>query len=357
MKKIFLAMLLLTTFIFSGCDTQAAVNKEAAEVNGDLKISMMKVYHGDAILVQTKKQTILIDTGDINFRDQFVNALEKLSVTKIDKLILSHPHADHIGGAKMLIEPSAAQLEEFPYLKKISVAEVYDNGAVYGSASYRNYIKATKNKGLLYKHLKDGDMLDFGDGVTFKVLFPTSEFIEKINSGQFDQEEKSHYINNSSLVCKLTYKNFSMMFTGDCEKESEAEILSRKNVADLKCDVLKSGHHGSYTSSSKEFVEAVNPSCVLISTSNNDEDPYTPTVHPNIGVLSNYLKCGVTPQNIFCTRFNGIITLTSDGQNFSVKPEVEEDWVKKWIAVKREDKKRKKMLKSLNEGTMSSIGG
>ena len=349
MKKIFFAMLLLVTVIFSGCDTKAAITDEKAILGNDLKISMLKVYHGDAILIQTKKQTILIDTGDINYRDQFVNALEKLSVTKIDKLILTHPHVDHIGGATMLIEPSTAKLEEFPYLEKISVAEVYDNGAVYGSASYRNYIKATKNKGLLYKHLKTGDMLDFGDGVMFKVLSPTSEFIERINSGQFDQEEKSHYINNSSLVGKLTYKNFSMMFTGDAEKESEAEILSRNNVKDLKCDVLKSGHHGSYTSSTEEFVAAVNPSCVLISTSNNDKDPYTPTVHPNVRVTNTYLKCGVDTKNVFCTRWNGIITITSDGQNFSVKPEVEEDWVKKWIAIKKEDKKNKKLLKALEQ--------
>ncbi|MBR4641121.1 MAG: MBL fold metallo-hydrolase [Selenomonadaceae bacterium] len=348
MKKIFFAMLLLVTFIFSGCDTKAAINN-GTSVGGDLKISMLCIGHGDAILIQTKEQTILIDAANIKNKARFVNELEKLSVTKIDKLILTHPHLDHIGGARIIINPNKANLEELPYLEKISVAEVYDNGVIYGSKSYKGYLKAIQAKGIPYRHLKIGDTLNFGDGATFQVLFPTSELIDTINSGQFDKEDTAYSVNNSSIVGKLTYKNFSMMFTGDCRKESEAKILSYNKFNNLKCDVLKSGHHGSYTSSSKEFVAAINPSCVVISSGDEDADPYTPYVHPNVGVLNTYLSCGVETKNIFCTRWNKTITITSDGKSFSVKPEVEEDWVKKWIAVKREEKKNKKLLKALEQ--------
>ena len=154
MKKIFTAMLLVLAFVVSGCgggqakqepkdETQAEVQDDAQaeaspaqDVNGDLKISMLNVGQGDAILIQTGKQTILVDTSDTDERELLVKELEKFSVTKIDKLILTHPHADHIGSAKALINPSKKELSANPYLEKISVAEVYDNGIASTSQLY-----------------------------------------------------------------------------------------------------------------------------------------------------------------------------------------------------------------------------
>ena len=184
MKKIFLTVLMLATFILGGCGSQAenepqnesqAKAKEenqpkqetqaeaapAQVVKGDLKISMLNVGQGDAILIQTGKQTILIDTSDTDERDLLVNELEKLSVTKIDKLILTHPHADHIGNAKVLINPSSKELKANPYLEKISVAEVYDNGITSTSPLYKSYTKAIENVGITLTALKVGDTLDY----------------------------------------------------------------------------------------------------------------------------------------------------------------------------------------------------
>jgi len=347
MKKIFLMMFLLATFIFSGCNTQAASNQST---NGDLKISMLNIGHGDAILIRTKEQTILIDTGKPSNRANFVKELEKFSVTKIDKLILTHPHADHIGGAAMLIKSNKKQLEAYPYLEKISVAEVYDNGIPYTSKSYINYMQAVKELGISHKSLKVGDTLDFGGGVKFKVLFPTAEFVAEMNKRQADKsddgtnenddadkKDRTYRMNNSSIVGKLTYKDFSMMLTGDCEKESEAKILADNDVASLKCDVLKSGHHGRNSSSSKNFVAAVNPSYVLISAGNN-ADKNDPKGSPHGKALGIYLKQGISPKNILCTQWNGSITITSDGKTFSVKPENNIDWVEGWINKKRDAK-------------------
>ncbi len=342
MKKIFLAVLVLAVFILSGCggqpkeESKAEPKAEATpaqKVNGDLKISMLDVGQGDAILVQTKKQTILIDTSDTDERELLVNELEKLAVTKIDKLILTHPHADHIGNAKVLINPSSKEVKANPYLEKISVAEVYDNGIVSSSPLYKSYMKAIETAGIKRTALKVGDTLDFGGGVNFKVLYPLPEIVEAVNGGQKSDP------NNESVVGKLTYKKFSMMFTGDAERKVESEIWADNDEKDLKCDVLKAGHHGSYTASTENFVKTVNPSYVLIS-AGPDEERRNTYGHPHLEPLENYLAQGIDKKNIFCTRWNGTITLISDGKNFSVKPEKSEDWIDKWIAQKKKENKK-----------------
>ncbi len=352
MKKIFLTVLVLITFVFAGCggekksepapapepqaekkdDVQAEAAQDTKDVKGDLKISMLNVGQGDAILIQTGKQTILVDTSDTDERDLLVHELEKFSVTKIDKLILTHPHADHIGSAKALINPSAKELKANPYLEKISVAEVYDNGIAATSPLYKSYMKAADAKKISHKSLKAGDTLDFGNSVKFSVLYPTDDLVKSVNDGK----EKSDP-NNESVVGKLTYKKFSMMFTGDAEKQAEAKILSNNKAKDLKCDVLKSGHHGSYTASTKDFLKAVNPSVVLISCG-PDEERRNTYGHPHLEPLENYLAQGIDEKKIFCTRWNGTITVTTDGKNFSVTPEDNEDWVDKWITKKKKDK-------------------
>ncbi len=348
MKKIFLTVLMLATLILGGCGGQAkdepkdepraeVKDEEQAEasptqdVKGDLKISMLNVGQGDAILIQTGKQTVLIDTSDTDERELLVKELEKLSVTKIDKLILTHPHADHIGNAKVLINPSKKELTANPYLEKISVAEVYDNGIASTSPLYKSYMKAIDAKGIAHQSLKVGDTLDFGNSVKFNVLYPTPELVSAVNGGQKSEP------NNESVVGKLTYKKFSMIFTGDAEKEVEAALLANNKTKDLKCDVLKSGHHGSYTASTKDFVAAVNSSYVLISCGPEEERRNT-YGHPHLEPLENYLAQGIDAKNILCTRWNGTITITSDGKSFSVKPESKEDWIDKWIKKKKKDK-------------------
>lgn len=346
MKQIFLTVLMLATLIFGGCGGQSKnepsskpdVKDEpkveaSANVKGDLKVSMLNVGQGDAILIQTGKQTILVDTSDTDERDLLVSELEKFSVTKIDKLILSHPHADHIGSAKALINPSNKELKANPYLEKISVAEVYDNGIASNSPLYKSYMKAVESKGIVHKSLTAGDELDFGNSVKFKVLYPTKDIVSAVNGGQKSDP------NNESVVGKLTYKKFSMMLTGDAEKKVESELWADNDSKVLKCDVLKAGHHGSYTASTENFVKTVAPSYVLISCGPEEERRNT-YGHPHLDPLENYIAQGLDAKHIFCTRWNGTITVTSDGKNFSVTPERTEDWLDTWITQKKRDKKK-----------------
>lgn len=338
LKKFFVAVFLFVAVILGIFITKAEVATPAQNVDGDLKISMLNIGYGDAILIQTGEQTILIDTARTDERDLLIKELEKCSVTKIDKIILTHPHADHIGGVNLLLNPSQKDFVTYPYVKKISVDKVYDNGVAYTSKRYRNYMQTIKEKNIPHQSLKRGDTLDFGNGVNFKVIWPTEEFVATVNSKPLDKDDKEHSINNGSIVGKLTYKNFSMMFTGDCTRDSEAKILANTEAEYLKCDILKSGHHGRGSSSTKEFVAAINPSVVLISASEKKGSEII-IGSPHARVLQNYLTC-TGKENIFCTRFNGTITVTSDGENFSAVPEKEEDWIEKWIAYQQEHKKK-----------------
>ena len=338
---------MLATLIFGGCGTQAkdepstkpdvktdAKVEASANVKGDLKVYVLNVGQGDAILIQTGKQTILVDTSDTDERDLLVSELEKFSVTKIDKLILTHPHADHIGNAKVLINPSNKELKANPYLEKISVAEVYDNGITSTSPLYKSYMKAVESKGIAHKALTTGDTLDFGNGVKFLVLHPTKDLVAAVNGSKQKTDP-----NNESVVGKLTYKNFSMMLTGDAEKKVESELWADNDAKVLKCDILKAGHHGSYTASTENFVKTVAPSYVLISCGPEEERRNT-YGHPHLDPLKNYIAQGLDAKHIFCTRWNGTITVTTDGKNFSVTPERTEDWLDKWITQKQKSGKK-----------------
>ena len=103
--------------------------------------------------------------------------------------------------------------------------------------------------------------------------------------------------------------------------------------------MLKAGHHGSYTASTENFVATVDPSYVLISCG-PDEERRNTYGHPHLEPLEIYLAHGIKAENILCTRWNGTITVVSDGKNFTVTPEKKEDWVEQWIAQKKRDKKK-----------------
>ena len=347
MKKIFLPIFLLMIFLLTGCGGSQATEKNsdtqessvaekssekvsAAEkptstknVKGDLKITMLNVGQGDAFLIQTKTQNILIDTSDQDERAKLVSELEKADVSTFDKIILTHPHADHIGGMDKL-------------LKDYTVKEVFDNGIASTSKLYLNYMKAIKaDKNIKHSTLKAGDVLDFGDGVKFEVLYPTAELVEEVNGG------KKSDPNNESIVGRLVYKNFSVMFTGGAEKIVESNIWADNDAKKLKSTILKAGHHGSYTASTENFLSVVKPEVVLISAGEpTDKRGGNTYGHPHREPLENYLNAGIDSKNIFWTWKNGTVTIISDGKNFSVTPETEEDWVEEWITEKKKDRKK-----------------
>ena len=290
-------MIALLAVLMVGCGN-GAKPKAAAEhkpASGTLEVKVLNVGQGDAILIRTGKQTVLVDTSDIDERDNLLRELKKAGVRVIDKLIITHPHADHLGGAALVF-------------KEFDVREIYDNGLAAKPKFYLDYLKMIKRKNIPYKELRAGDTLDFGNGVKFDVLSPTADFINhgaKNAKGNID-------INGSSIVGRLTFGNFAMMLTGDIEMHGEKEIL-KNHSGDLKCQVLKVAHHGSKSSSSEQFLKKVSPKVGIISCGTGNDYG-----HPHEKAM---MRLNQRKMKLYRTDVNGTITVTTDGTNFDVKGE------------------------------------
>ena len=130
-----------------------------------------------------------------------------------------------------------------------------------------------KSENVIVLNVKKGDVVNIEKDIKFNVLFPTSDLIQE------------NVINNNSLVVKLEYKDFKMLFTGDIEEIAEERLLKLYDKEELKADILKVPHHGSKTSSSQKFLEAVSPKLALIGVGENNKFG-----HPNDEVLNRIHK-------------------------------------------------------------------
>ncbi|MBF1705791.1 MAG: MBL fold metallo-hydrolase, partial [Selenomonas sp.] len=129
------SLLFLLSALFGGCAGASHETSTTAPVQQALTVKMLDIGQGDAILIQTAEQNVLIDTGDVDERDKLRAELDKAGVKKLDAVILTHPHADHIGGMEMLID-------------KYPIGIVYDNGMPSTSRVYIGYMKQLKAKGI-----------------------------------------------------------------------------------------------------------------------------------------------------------------------------------------------------------------
>ena len=297
-------MLVLAAFVvvcafLTGCaagQPSAAGKTESAQAKGGaLEVKVLDVGQGDAILIRTADEVIFIDTGDVDEHPKLEAALKKENIKTVDKLIITHPHADHLGGASVIF-------------KNCEVKAVYDNGEPTTTKLYRDYLKTIKAKGIPYKALVDGDVLDFGGGVSFRVLGPTAQMVK-----EGGKKNGKPNLNINSIVGRLEYGNFTMLFTGDAEKETEKAVLSHHSAAEIKSLVLKAPHHGSKTSSTAAFLKAAAPEAVAISCGAGNEYG-----HPHKEVLERYKKFNI---KVYRTDQGGTIAVISDGKTYNVKEE------------------------------------
>ncbi|MDR3589955.1 MAG: ComEC/Rec2 family competence protein [Negativicutes bacterium] len=280
---ILLAMAVLTAVV--GCGKTPADRGKADQ----LVVSVINIGQGDAILIRSPGQVTLVDTGDVPARDRLIGYLKKQGITTVDNLIITHPHGDHLGGG-------AAVLEHF------TVNRIYDSGQPSTSVLFRNYLTMIQKKNIPFAVLTAGQTLDIGGGATLSIFGPDTPFISGTESD----------LNNNSIVAKLTFGNFSMLLPGDAELEAEQRILGRFG-GELKSTVLKSGHHGSRTSSSLPFLKAVNPEAVIISAGAGNEYH-----HPHPSTLQKYSDLKL---QVYRTDRDGTVTVTSDGKSYTITKE------------------------------------
>ena len=315
MKKylqIICGLILCCTMLLTGCgqgggqSSDTAANSKA-EAKGQLTISMLDIGQGDAVLIQTGAKNILIDTGDDKYYEdgkkgkentQLLTELQKLKIDHIDTLVMTHAHADHIGKADKVIA-------------QYGVKELVYNGIPSTSKYFINALKAAKANGTQQVKVKAGDVLDFGNGVSFEIVSPSQSLIDEDTSAI--KAKKKVDVNNESVVGRLTFGDFAMLFTGDAEGPVE-KTMAASYGKKLKCQVLKAGHHGSKTSSTAEFLKLVQPESVVMSLGVNNQYG-----HPHEALLNRLQKQGV--KNIYRTDANGTITIVSDGSSYSITTE------------------------------------
>ncbi len=279
-----------------GSGTQRASAATVTDSDKALHVSMLNVGQADATLIQYKGKNMLIDTGDVDSRDALVKQLKDKKVKTLDVVLITHPHGDHLGGMAALF-------------KAFQIKQIYDNGQAANTAMYKNYLKNIKTKNIAYKALKKGDTITLGDDVKFAVFSPGKPFTKENTQGV----SESGLTNDNSIVCKMTYGTFSIMFTGDAQKEVEEQLLKNYKGAELQANVLKVGHHGSKTSSSPAFVAAVKPADATISCGVNNQ--YKFPHKPTLDTLKKYHV------NVYRTDKDGIISIISDGSSYEIKKE------------------------------------
>lgn len=268
-----LLLLLVVSAAISGCThhpDETDLSKEIADFH------FIDVGQGDSTLIISPGGTMLIDTGGQSAVRELKDYLTGLKVERIDYLVLTHPHEDHIGNASMVIE-------------NFTVENVLLPNAVATTRAYENMLTAIENSDACVIEAISGEEYTLGD-LAFKVLAPNSMSYEDLN--------------NYSVVLRITYGDTSFLMTGDAEEMSEAEILARYDKGELTCDVLKVGHHGSDTSTSSPFLSAVSPAVAIISCGKNNSYG-----HPHIRTLRKLEDIGCT---ILRTDDIGSILLRTD---------------------------------------------
>lgn len=204
-----------------------------------LIVDSIPALGGDSFLVLCQGKSMLIDAGMDSAYSEIDATLKSYNIDRIDIVIITHPHKDHIGGMNEVIE-------DYEIGKLYMIDEAYD------SDSYLSLIDIIDKKKLDISYAKIGTRFNLGDASCF-VLNP--------------QQKSFGNINNNSIVFKMTFQDKSFLFTGDMEKKAEKALL--KQPYDLKADFLKVGHHGRDDASSKKFLNAVSPEYAVISSKRN----------------------------------------------------------------------------------------
>lgn len=253
-----------------------------------LKTSFMKLHfidvdQGDSILIESDKHYMLIDAGQDEQGSVVVDYLKKQGVKRLDFVIATHPHNDHIGGLDKVINSFTVDNIIMP-----SVTSASDNYAELMNAVAEHKLKITK--------AEVGNEYALGEA-SFVIVSPNSTNYEALN--------------DYSAGIKLSYGSNSFLLTGDAQKTSEAEML--KNGIDLSADVLKLSHHGSSTSSSGGFLEKVQPKYAVISVGADNEYE-----HPHSDTMQAMVDRGI---KVYRTDKQGTIIFTADGKNITVNAE------------------------------------
>lgn len=279
-KKIIAAAAVVV--IIAAIIAAAAACAPSSPTRGEAYARYFSVGQGDAAIFVWDGGAVLFDSGTNDSEDKLVSYLRATGVDRLDAMVLSHPHDDHIGGADAV-------------LRACDVGEVIMPSSSGDEEDEEALFAAVEDEGCPLYAAKAGDVYEFGD-VKVEILSPLSYTGDA---------------NDDSAVAVLTFRKMKFMFTGDIESDGEEALLGAYGADALDIDVLKVAHHGSSTSTGEEFLEAVSPDIAVISCGvDNDYG------HPHAEVVERLESHGV---EVMRTDRDGAVTVYTDGESVYVK--------------------------------------
>lgn len=294
--------------------------------SGELQVHVLDVgpIEGDAMLIISPAgKSALIDAGDVGKGKIVLEALKRYNIQRLDYFIATEPHSDHIGGADEV-------------LNGVKVGTVIDNGVDpfsqtesattttttktakakaaptppppkkgTGGSYFEKYQAAVKLSGAQYEKAQPGKKYDLGGGAIVTVIAPSEPFFnkEQMKAGGND-------INANSIVLRLDYGDFSMLFMGDAEAQTEQRLLGKD--VELKANIIKIAHHGSKYATSEEFIRRVKPEAAIIS-----DGAWNRYGHPAQSVLD---RLKAANARVYRTDLQGEITISTKGKADSAHP-------------------------------------
>lgn len=297
MRRALLVVALAGILVVTGFGGPLSMGEDPSTVApaGELEIHHIDVGQGDAtLLVGPDGETMLIDSG--GFKDngtEVLAYLDEQGIDRIDHLVTTHPHADHIGGHEAVIETYERE--------RGGIGAIYDPGATHTTQTYGEYLDAVERHNVTLYQVQQGAAIPFGDAVDASVLHPP-------------KNATAAELNDESLALLIEFGKTGYLITGDSEAVAESRLVEEFG-GQIDADIYQAGHHGSSTSSNREFLETADPDIAVVSSARD-----SPHSHPHNSTLRRFGELDIAT---YWTGAHGDTVITTNGNEVSVRTETD----------------------------------
>lgn len=272
---------IIACLLTAGCSGTGEQPRIVPGASGDLVVHFIDVGQGDSTLIEFRGKTMLIDAGERAMGERVVAYLNDRNIERLDVVVATHAHSDHIGGLPDVISA-------FP------VGEFVDAAQAHPTATYENLLALVEERGIPYTAAERGQTIALAPDLAILILNPAAQPLGDINE--------------DSVVLKATYGDISYLLMADAGEPAEKSMMDAR--LDLDADVLKVGHHASRYASSADFLAAVSPAISIITVGEGNDYG-----HPHEEAVE---RLEATGSRIYRTDLDGTVIVATDGTTLSV---------------------------------------